>query len=208
MQIEDQLASLHDEFEPAGSIHPESTREFGRVFDPFHEIFDEEEVVIDRFPAHEGDMLRDRPVVFSSEGRELAQMLAPLTTPSAPTIVTSTVTERQETQRTTIEQPTVQASVAKMEPSHDVAALEVEEPLLEVVEAFEWEDVSTPVEYEPAIVQSHPAPVQECSQAQSVENDDDLIVVEDDVHEPPARTPPPVVRRQEYRQLFARLRRG
>ncbi|HKD38094.1 MAG TPA: AAA family ATPase [Pirellulales bacterium] len=40
-------------------------------------------------------------------------------------------------------------------------------------------------------------------------DDDDLIVVEDDPPEPPPRTPsPPKGRRQEYRQLFARLRRG
>jgi hypothetical protein len=43
--------------------------------------------------------------------------------------------------------------------------------------------------------------------AEAAEADDDLIFVEDDPHPTIAR-PSPVVRRQEYRQLFARLRRG
>jgi hypothetical protein len=41
------------------------------------------------------------------------------------------------------------------------------------------------------------------------EDEQDLIVVEDDPPEPNPPAPmPPQVRRQEYRQLFARLRRG
>jgi hypothetical protein len=41
------------------------------------------------------------------------------------------------------------------------------------------------------------------------EDDRDLIIVEDDPPEPNPPTPTPTpVRRQEYRQLFARLRRG
>jgi type II secretory pathway predicted ATPase ExeA len=41
------------------------------------------------------------------------------------------------------------------------------------------------------------------------DEDQDLIVVEDDPPEPSPPTPsPPQIRRQEYRQLFARLRRG
>jgi hypothetical protein len=37
----------------------------------------------------------------------------------------------------------------------------------------------------------------------------DLLVIEDDLPQPlPMHRPAPLVRRQEYRQLFTRLRRG
>jgi hypothetical protein len=84
----------------------------------------------------------------------------------------------------------------------------------------------------PAIVQAPPTPDRiapppvaddfaveggnECAGANDVLNaevdpdDVDVIVVEDDPvpPPPPSRTPTSGVRRQEYRQLFARLRRG
>jgi type II secretory pathway predicted ATPase ExeA len=40
------------------------------------------------------------------------------------------------------------------------------------------------------------------------DEDADLIVLEDDVHTATKPVPPPLVRKQEYRQLFAKLRRG
>jgi len=43
---------------------------------PFEESFDEEEVVIDPYTAIETDALADRPLVRSSESRELSALLA------------------------------------------------------------------------------------------------------------------------------------
>ncbi len=56
---------------------------------------------------------------------------------------------------------------------------------------------------------SEPAAVVAALHDADVPSDEDLLVIEDDPTDPPPTSPPPApVRRQEYRQLFARLRRG
>ena len=55
-----------------------------------------------------------------------------------------------------------------------------------------------------------PASTTEAARAEFTEEDEDadLIIVEDDTHVATHSVPAPLVRKQEYRQLFAKLRRG
>ncbi len=56
---------------------------------------------------------------------------------------------------------------------------------------------------------SQPAAIAAALHDADVPSDEDLLVIEDDPTDPPPTSPPSApVRRQEYRQLFARLRRG
>ncbi len=74
-QIERQLRELEDDFQPAGSIGPEIELLFDGPANPFNEVFEDEEIVIDRYASLEADLFADRPLVNSSEGRELADLL-------------------------------------------------------------------------------------------------------------------------------------
>lgn len=65
----------------------------------------------------------------------------------------------------------------------------------------------------PRAAAAKPQPVHAVATADSPppagdDEDADLIVVEDDPHRVTKAVPPPLVRKQEYRQLFAKLRRG
>jgi hypothetical protein len=75
-QIEDQLASIEDDFQPVGSIGPEVDLSFPELAHPFQERFDKEEIVIDRYASLEAETLRHRPRVKSREGQELGRLLA------------------------------------------------------------------------------------------------------------------------------------
>ena len=156
-RIEQQLAAIEEDFQPAGSIGPQVELVFSQSIDPFGEAFDDEEVVIDRYASLEANVFAQRPTVRSQEGSELSQLLTPwMTAAESPRHIDAAT-----------------AGQAADEPATDRVA-------------------------EPAAA------------ALSVElgDDDDLIIIED---EAPAerQTPAPVlVRRQEYRQLFTRLRRG
>jgi type II secretory pathway predicted ATPase ExeA len=75
--IEDQLSTLDDDFEPAGTIGPEVELSFPQSPDPFAERFEDEEVVLDRsgvagLPAWNGS-----PLVSCREGRVLSALMAP-----------------------------------------------------------------------------------------------------------------------------------
>ena len=61
-QIQAQLASIEEDFQPAGSIGPEIELVFNGAPDPFHEEFDEEEVV--------GELCR-----FAKEARRLPELV-------------------------------------------------------------------------------------------------------------------------------------
>ena len=75
-RIEDQLASLEEDFQPVGSIGPEVELSFPELAHPFQERFEEEEIVIDRYASLESETLRHRPRVKSLEGSELGRLLA------------------------------------------------------------------------------------------------------------------------------------
>ena len=154
-RIQEQLAAIDDEFQPAGSIGPEVDLIFRETIDPFGEKFEEEEVVLDRFASLD-NVFSHRPVVSSREGREISDLLAPFTT-------TAETAQRRSPADT---------------------------------------------RYDGGQATAHRVALNDASSAEL--NDDDLIIIEDEAHTPREHggNPAPLVRRQEYRQLFAKLRRG
>ena len=91
-QIDAQIAQLNSEsvdvavnqshtdrqmFQPLGSFQPEVEFDLTAAApDPFSESYDEEEVIIDRYAAMSSS-LAGRPQVYSTEGRAIADALAP-----------------------------------------------------------------------------------------------------------------------------------
>jgi type II secretory pathway predicted ATPase ExeA len=181
-QIERRLMELEDDFQPAGSIGPEIELRFDGPAHPFNEAFAEEEVVIDRYASLEADLFADRPLVNSSEGRELGQMLNPWVVQSAET--TLSITAGLGMNPPVVMPP--QTSAAEGPPA-GVAA-----------RSFMLPDAKMHVAAPSAV----PA-------GDKTDSDADLIIIEEDPPGPVQQRPaPPLVRRQEYRQLFAKLRHG
>jgi type II secretory pathway predicted ATPase ExeA len=75
-QITAKLAELDDDFQPAGSIRPEVEITLPAAQNPFADAFEEEEIVIDRYTSADIDTFADRPLVRSSESRQLSALLA------------------------------------------------------------------------------------------------------------------------------------
>jgi hypothetical protein len=77
-RIQGRLESIDEQFEPAGTIGPEVELVFSTAeLNPFHEPFEEEEVIIDPFAGSRPASLASAPVVRSTEGSEIASMLEP-----------------------------------------------------------------------------------------------------------------------------------
>ncbi len=232
--IQQQLEGIDDEFEPAGSIGPQVELYFAEESNPFNEMFLEEEVIVDHYAMLDSGLLQNLPVVRSREGTELAGLLAPFVQPqpkprlsiSAPTSATSVPAQRQPAPmaKSGPSASHVLPAVAEQS-SHRVAAKAAatvpsqaptvsEQPAPIVIAPRQ----PSTVEQLPAKNISPPKPVaapSDDSQDDEVHHiqDHDLIVIESDPVENLDAERHPVrmqrqVRRQEYRQLFARLRRG
>ena len=76
-EIDDQIAMLDDDFEPAGTIGPEVELSFPLSHDPFAEQFDDEEVVLDRSSLTGAPAWSGSPLVSCREGRVLSALMAP-----------------------------------------------------------------------------------------------------------------------------------
>jgi type II secretory pathway predicted ATPase ExeA len=77
-RIKDQLGTIDETFQPAGTIGPEVDLVFPNSEpNPFEESFEQEELIVDRFSATRTDPLAGAPVVRSTEGAELSSLLAP-----------------------------------------------------------------------------------------------------------------------------------
>jgi hypothetical protein len=76
-EIEQAVASLDEDFRPAGSIGPEVELSFEP--DPFVEPFDEEEVVLDRYATWDTSLWSNRPHVSAPESEELCELLSQFT---------------------------------------------------------------------------------------------------------------------------------
>lgn len=139
-KIQEALASLDDDFRPAGSIRPEMELVFDDATNPLSEQFEEEEVILDRYAAVcRGSPLQQPAAAWKPDALH-EPPLAPL--PGAADEPPETV------------------------PLHEERSVKAgEEPMITVEEGYEG-------------------------------------------FEEPLTRRPPVVRRQEYRQLFARLRRS
>jgi hypothetical protein len=192
-----EIAAAEDDFQPAGSIRPEVELTFESLSTPFH-TFDEEEVVLDRYTSIERDALANRPLVRGPESRELSAMLSSRAPEHPPVVAigakswpggtpTTVVNDNVEPTSNTASQPA---------PSHDFT--------------FNASDATSSSSTSSVAQQTSSKPAVSSQPACSPEADDDLIVIEEpaDRGVVTVNTPKPAVRRQEYRQLFAQLRRG
>ncbi len=208
-RIQRHLSEVDDDFQPAGSIGPELELVFNDNPDPFGEAFDEEEVVIDRYASLEADLFAERPLVNSREGTELSHLLTPwMNKAPAPTL--SMQFTGQANPRPEHEKPStpVEAEAYRDTESLDNPAAPSTHAGPSTQSAYgeaEWrrdEHSQSPVVESPT--GAPPAlPIPE-----GILEDADLIVIDDDFAGSVQNAPPPLVRRQEYRQLFAKLRRG
>jgi type II secretory pathway predicted ATPase ExeA len=198
-EIEHQLSELEDDFQPAGSIGPEVELVFHRSSDPFGEAFDEEEVVLDRYASLEANLFDSLPHVQSREGGELSSLLAPWTNQEQDPPLGIAKSEQPVAAKSAVRSefaaPAASVShkasgiVLHDEPARDRETSRMEPAAANVAEAAGQQDA--------VIAYAH------------ADDDFDLIVIEEDVVNPPHLPPvAPLVRRQEYRQLFAKLRRG
>ena len=180
-----------NEFQPAGVIGPEIELLEEDAADPFSEKFDDEEIVIDRPVEIDNQVLTSLQLVSSNEGRDIAGMLSSMDPPVRPAMET--------------ESPLEESAVAQLDEVCEAVDKEAFDPALD------------PIYPEPAVPQDQPpAPAESKEDGSRLtvpvwEDDRDLIVVTNDTSEKEETTSVGTegkAYRQEYRQLFARLRRG
>jgi type II secretory pathway predicted ATPase ExeA len=196
-QIQQALAGMHEDFQPAGSIGPEVELVFDDLPNPFGETFEEEQIVVDRYanlPA-----CRQLPLSYARQD-DLSPAAPAAASPPGPAQAVAeaagaSVEFGSQLPGATVEfgsQLPESASAAPSRPAQPAAAVG---PSMAV---GDWEG-------EPGTV-----PLRPQQPAAEQAEGDLLLVVEDDYDdaEAPAVQPPVMVRRQEYRQLFTRLRRS
>lgn len=197
-QIEQTLGDLDDDFQPAGSIEPEVELVFDACQDPFGESFAEETVVADRYlGSKRRPPMRSEPMISQALP---VRALPPLARP------TSSV------QFGTLEDDPYQPAVpttAPNVPSDTAAQSNVATKTFDAAELGQHLESGREQTWKnrPETVRLHSTPSQEVMPG---EPDEDVIVVEDgyETVEPLHVRQVAVVRRQEYGQLFARLRRS
>ncbi len=195
-----QLAEIEeDAYEPAG-IFGHATMASMSVGhgNPFAEAFAEEEVVVDRYAT--ADALISQPIVRSVEGKMLSAMLAPYISqqPQPRFTLTSPPNETDDDLSAVdafekVGPAEVAASIDNSVPDDDHDPVLPEEP---------W------VYEEPAVVEQ-PVAESHDSTPLGIDEEEPLIVVEEDPRvSRSVRVQSSTVKRQEYRQLFAKLRRS
>ena len=211
-----------DEFEPAGTIRPEVELHFQRTANPFHEAFDEEEVVLDPYTIAKGDELSDRSTpAYSYEEMDSSSS----TTPWAgglPTQQRSRADEQaSETVETAAEEVSASDSETTMPAQDEVADLwrhipQIEEsgdtwlPAEAVQQPAAGAAEQRPASAPPKLPKlTRPIPVTRLPPSLGHTSDEEMIVVDDTVRPPQPVEPkkPPPKRPKEFTQLFARLRR-
>jgi type II secretory pathway predicted ATPase ExeA len=195
-----QLAEIEeDAYEPAGIFgHATMASMSTGHGNPFAEAFAEEEVVVDRYAT--ADALISQPIVRSIEGKMLSAMLAPyvsqqpqprFTLTSAPNEMDDDLANADAFEK--IRPAEIAASIDNSAPDDDHDPVLPEEP---------W------VYEEPAGVEQ-PAADSHNSTPIGIDEEEPLIVVEEDPRvSRSVRVQSSTVKRQEYRQLFAKLRRS
>jgi hypothetical protein len=154
-------------------------------FAAFDEHFEDEEMVVDRYTIAQSGSFAGQKVVSSQEGRELSAQLGAISRPQSDGAIPY--------------EPSPPKTASFLWPAEGPETVEAEP----VVEVETW----------------YPAAQERVTTAVSMNldnlqfdeldpNDADLIIVEDDPASPqgPGRTT--LVKRQEYSQLFAKLRKG
>ena len=185
-RIEDQLATLEEDFQPLENAVQDVDVVYPPAEHPFQDDFEEEEVVVDRYAALTAGPFRDRPHVNSREGQELSRLLTPFAIQPAGgsvAIAASTTGEDNLSAK--------QSDSASVATTYSTDAIGDAPSTLELTA-----DAGT---------------VAERISADIEDDDADLIIVEELPREATvsvANQAAAPVKRQEYRQLFAKLRRG
>jgi hypothetical protein len=180
------------------------------VDDPFGESFDEEEVVVDTYANLDETQLAKAPRVTSKEGREIAAILAARASVATPgpaaktAAVASAPASAKPEQRTSA--PGGAGATIKPVPLSlpaEVAGQRQQRELTAAVSALL--DGQRP---KPADASAREAPP--AAQWDADADDRDVIIVEqeENTQQPAPTMPKGRARRQQYRQLFARLRQG
>ena len=215
-QIDEHIQDLEQDYVPADASASRQAMEAFTTPDPFGERFEEEEVLIDRYASLDLAALDRHAQVASHEGRQLSAMLEPFLRESGSPRLS--IVDAQDVD-----------DVQELEPLALQAAMVAESSGIHSFDSFTADTLqaSDPGCYaqslllEPPPIAAPPVPppagrspkieLPEVSDASSPADDEDLMIVEDDprseVH-PFKRPEGAQVRRQEYRQLFSRLRRG
>ena len=222
-----ETAESEEEFQPAGTIRPEVELQFQRTANPFHEAFDEEEVVLDPYIAAKADALADRASVYTDEQHDLRAPLAPVTAAETPedslestpwagglpaAQFSDAASQDDEVSRQFDEIQSAIHPAAELKAT-EASQREPADPWRHVPE-FQDSDVSpvaaVPPTAPPKLPKlSPPIPVTRLPPSLGSTGDEDMIVVDDLPRQPAPEIPkePPPKRRHEFRQLFAKLRR-
>jgi hypothetical protein len=196
-----QLAEIEeDAYEPAGIFGHSMMASMNVAQDnPFAEAFAEEEVVVDRYAT--ADALVSQPIVRSVEGKMLSAMLAPYVSqqPQPRFTLTSPPTEIDD------ESSSAEA-LDKIGPAEVAANIDNSAPDDDdhdpVLPEEPWVYEEPPGVEQPVAENHDSAPI-------SIDEEEPLIIVEDDPRvSRSVRVQSSTVKRQEYRQLFAKLRRS
>lgn len=193
-RIQQTLASLDEDFQPAGSIGPELELVFDDPEGPFDEEFEEEEVIVDYYQRpRAGETVQEPP-----GPPEHPQEMGPLEGPE---------TEESAAQdEPAVPEAPVTSDAAEQEPTFEEGAAEVPGA------GISDEDTDLRWAEQPETVPLHAADTPGPAEPkQAVAADETpMIIVEEGYEEPePSGARPAArVRRQEYGQLFARLRRS
>lgn len=199
--IAEKLADVQTDQAPAMPESTEVELEFPEFGDPFSERFDEEEVVVENY-ASEVEIFADVPRVSSWEGRQLGSLLQEIDTEAWTALPETTVRLTEpELPLAGQPEPISESTVWTFSPASDPVL--PEEPA-----TVEMSPPVEPVsEEEPQLARTG-----SLDQLSGVANDRDVIVVEDDValaaHASDATVAAVEARKAEFRQLFAKLRRG
>jgi type II secretory pathway predicted ATPase ExeA len=193
--IADQLSTIESGEAPHVAEVSQTDLDFGDFGDPLRERFAEEEVVVDPYNS-DVEIFADVPRVSSWEGRQLASLLDDADA-AQPWITSPRPNVR-------INEPSVEDAESKpaFAPASD-PVLPEESPGESGLAA---EKPSGPATRENQPPPTRPQPLERLSGAAS---DRDVIVLEEDAPTGgPGPAAPPQAGKPEFRQLFARLRRG
>jgi hypothetical protein len=230
-----QLDDMDEEFEPVGQLSPSLDADLSPFLDPFAESFDEEEVIVDRYSSAEEAERAMLPRVSTREGRVLRDLMRSYLGPEKPRLVLSTSDELDsaeagEEEQELTDRGVVEISLRELSDVHRVQPEPAKVTPTKAPQAAQPKPAApvAPIDSHIALsatAAAGPAPHVQVSSADmgmglyggSIEalvagmsHDSDMIIVEDDpvaagtVHVRPAAP----ARKQEYKQLFAKLRRS
>ena len=215
-QIEEAVASTDEQhFQPLGSFQPEIECDLAATPDMFSESFDEEEVVIDRYSAM-STCLAGRPQVYSTEGRAIADALAPHDVqPPSPRLATVEESVEEHVEET-VEDFAEEIVPAFVEP----IAEETAEDLAAELTVEITEQPIPPTEIDKQAEDQQPEP--QAAEFATSPVDTPLVVIEEEFaapfeletaevpqaeNLPPAQPPVAVVEPNQFGNLFTNLRR-